>query len=132
MRREFLLPEADLEYLEARGLPWESIKDGGSQWLLVHEFVVPSGYDRDLVTAALLIAPQYPGAKIDMVYFSPALSRADGKAIPALTMQAIGGSSFQRWSRHYNGDTWRLGVDDVGTHLLKVEEWLRREFRVRP
>ena len=133
MRREFILPEEDREYLEKRGLPWETIVENGAQWLLVNEFPVPDGYNQKVVTAALSIHPQYPDVQIDMVYFYPILERSDLKAIPNLTPQALDGKNFQRWSRHLNGDeTWRLGVDGVGTHLLKVTEWLRREFRVRP
>ena len=133
MRREFMLPEEDLQFLETRGLPWETANEGGSQWLLVHDFAIPDGYDHTAVIAALLIHPQYPDVQIDMVYFSPCLERSDHKPIPALSTQTILGLTFQRWSRHLNGDeTWRLGVDGIGTHLLKVTEWLRREFRERP
>jgi hypothetical protein len=134
MRREFTLPEGDREHLEARGRPWEAVVQGSSQWLLVHEFEVPEGYNHERATAALLIPPQYQDAQIDMVYFSPPMARKDGKPIPKADHNVtIGGVVFQRWSRHHNGeDPWRPGVDDVGTYLLRVTEWLRREFRVRP
>lgn len=132
MRRQFQLPESDVEHLESRGLPWDTVLDGGSQWLLVHNFPVPVGYNVLLVTVALLIAPAYPDAQIDMAYFLPHLSRADGKAIPQVSGQAIDGQTYQRWSRHRTAeDPWRVGVDDIGTHLLQVAEWLRRELRLR-
>lgn len=130
MRRAFDLPEGDREYLAARGLPWETIIEG-SQWLLVHECPIVTGYNHETATAALLIAPGYPESQIDMVYFFPELARVDGKPIPALSPQSLDGKTFQRWSRHRNDDPWRPGVDDVSTHLLQVDEWLRREFRVR-
>lgn len=129
-RQQFDLPEGDREHLESRGVPWETLREGGSQWLLVHQLPIPDGYNASVVTAALMIPPSYPDAQIDMVYFHPHLARADGKAVPNLTEQAIDGKTFQRWSRHRAGDDpWRVGVDDVGTHLVLVEEWLRREFR---
>lgn len=130
MRRAFDLPEGDREHLDARGRPWETIIDG-SQWLLLHEYPIVDGYNHSTATAALLIAPMYPETQIDMVYFYPHLTRRDGKAIPALSDHALDGKTFQRWSRHRPDEPWRAGVDDVGTHLLLVDEWLRREFRVR-
>ena len=36
LRQNFRLPQADEEYLNGLGLPWEAIVDGGSQWLLIH------------------------------------------------------------------------------------------------
>ena len=133
MRREFSLAEPDVEYLDSRGLPWESVLAGSTQWLLVHLFPVPAGYNQITVTAALLIPPQYPDAQIDMVYLFPALERSDRKVIPNLAPQTIDGKEYQRWSRHPNADEkWRIGVDSIATHLVKVGEWLRREFRVRP
>lgn len=132
MRRKFELPEGDVEHLESLGLPWETIVDGGSQWLIIQGFRVPSGYNVTTATVALFIAPSYPDVQIDMAYFSPALMRSDGKGIPQISNQPIDGRTFQRWSRHRtDADPWRPGIDNVGTHLVQVNEWLRREFRLR-
>lgn len=133
MRRQFRLPEGDEEGLEARGLPWEAVVEGGSRWLLVHEFPVPAGYNREAATAALRIPPAYPDDQIDMVYFSPALALASGLAVGALTSTAIDGKPYQQWSRHRtSANPWRPGLDDVGTHLLQVESWLARELGRTP
>lgn len=130
MRRQFILPEIDREYLDALGLNWETISDPSGQCLLVHEFPVTEGYNRGNVIAALIIPPGYPDAQIDMVYFYPALSRNDGRTINALTTQQIDGKTFQRWSRHRTGQNpWRPGVDDVSTHLALVEFWLEKELK---
>lgn len=130
-RRQFQLPETDVEHLESLGMPWETIEDG-SQWLIIHKFAVSPGYTVETVIVALLIAPGYPDVQIDMAYFSPALVRTDGKAIPQIADQLIDGKTFQRWSRHRtDADPWRPGIDNVGTHLLQVSEWLRREIRLR-
>jgi hypothetical protein len=130
VRRQFTLPEFDHEHLESRGVAWETLTCDGLQWLLIHKFPIPSGYNVECAMAALQIPPSYPDAQIDMVYFHPQLARVDGRAIPNLTDQPLDGKTFQRWSRHRQGETpWRVGVDDVGTHLLLVEEWLRRELR---
>jgi hypothetical protein len=129
-RRQFLLPSEEREHLDARGLPWETIMDGGQMWLLVHDFPIPSGYNVTQASLALLLVPQYEAAGIDMVYFYPSLQRLDGVGINNLSLQIIEGKEFQRWSRHRSGEApWREGVDGIHTHLSLVEEWLLREFK---
>lgn len=130
LRRQFQMPEADREFLEARGLPWEAITEANIKWLLVHDFPVTNGYDREKVTAALMITAGYPDAQIDMVYFYPPLTRLDNKPIKALANQNIEGKTYQRWSRHRTAQNpWRSGEDDVSTHLAQVEFWLEKELK---
>lgn len=130
MRRQFHLPKADNDFLNACGLEWEAISEGGVQWLLLHGLSVPRGYSQTTVIAAIHIAPGYPDVPLDMVWFYPALARTDGVAIGALSTQMIGGKSFQRWSRHRTAENpWRPGEDDLSTHFLLANEWLEREFR---
>lgn len=129
MRRQFILPQRDREYLDARGLVWETVADAYGQWLLINDFPVPVGYNADKIIAALMIAPGYPDAQIDMVYFYPSLVRADGRAINALAQQQLDGRIFQRWSRHRTAQNpWRPGEDDVSTHFALVEGWLEKEL----
>jgi len=132
LTRKFVLPKHDEDYLNTLELPWETIIDGGSQWLLIRDWRVPNGYTFDTVTVALQIPLSYADTQVDMVYFHPALSRTDAKPIGALSTQAIQGVPFQRWSRHRTGaNPWRAGVDDISSHLTLVDEWLRREFTLR-
>jgi hypothetical protein len=127
--REFVLPEFDRDALDGLGRPWETLMDGGTMWLILHDYEVPLGYNHTVVEAALLIPPSYPDGQIDMVYFYPALHRTDGRPIPALADQPIRGEIWQRWSRHRTGaNPWRPSVDDVASHLILVDDWLRREL----
>ncbi len=131
LRRQFSLPEFDVQHLATTGLDWETLADpSGSRWLLLRNWVVrPSGYNIDRVTVALQIAPGYPDAPVDMAYFHPHLARKDGKSIAALAAQDVDGMSFQRWSRHRTSEApWRPGEDDVSTHLVLVDDWLEREL----
>jgi hypothetical protein len=125
VRREFRLPESDEAYLDGLGIPWETVRDGGSRWLLLHNFPVCAGYTAERATVAIRIDGGYPPGPLDMVWFFPALARIDGVAIQALTPEQIDGKSFQRWSRHYS---WRDEVDDLSTHIRRVEAWLKGEF----
>lgn len=132
MRRDFSLPEQDVEYLDASGYTWEAIRENNLSWVLIHDFNLPSGYNVTNATAALRIDNGYPTSQIDMVYFFPHLHRADGKSINALVMQSIDGKQYQRWSRHRTSNNpWRRELDDISTHLSLVTNWLEREFKLR-
>ncbi|MBK8506151.1 MAG: hypothetical protein IPL46_30510 [Saprospiraceae bacterium] len=131
MRRLFHLPEQDVEYLEVSGLPWETIISNGN-WLLVHNFSIPRGYNEEEASIALRLDPGYPTSQIDMVYFHPHLVRSDGKMIRALAMQQLDGKQWQRWSRHRtHSNPWRPDVDCISTHISLVDYWLNRELQLR-
>jgi hypothetical protein len=128
-RRHFDLSAEDQRFLDEYGLPWETLVDG-PQWVLVHDFPTVAGYNHSRVTAAIRLETGYPNTELNMVYFFPALARADGKAIGAnQATQQIDGKVFQRWSRHRTAQNpWKAGRDNIGTHILLVEDWLAREF----
>lgn len=123
-RRHFRLPEDDEAYLDSLGLRWEAIIDGGVRWVLIHDHPLPDGYTIKTVTVAIRIEGGYPPAALDMMYFLPHLARADGKAVNAISTQAIDGNTYQRWSRHY---AWREGIDCLATHHLHIKDWLDAE-----
>ena len=141
LRRDFDLPEDDLEALNARGLQWEALTthENGARahWVLFHEYPIHPGYvDRaapGTAVASALVAVRvtgYPGGALDMVYVHPPLARADGHQLRNLSDLAIAGRTFQQWSRHYtSANPFRVGVDSLATHLLLVDEWFSREFR---
>lgn len=129
MRRQFDLPEGDADHLAARGLLWEALVEAGVRWLLIHDYPVPAGYNVSKARLALRLEPGYPDTQIDMAYFFPHLARPDGRGVGGLANQSLDGQQYQRWSRHRTGENpWRPGVDDLATHLLLVDDWLRREF----
>lgn len=132
LRRQFRLPAHDEDALDRAGLPWETVIEGQTRWLLVHGRPVPSGYTIDRSSVALDIHPGYPDSQIDMAYFHPDLTPADGRSIKALSKRDIDGKQWQRWSRHRTPQNpWRPGVDDVESHLEQVDHWLRREVDSR-
>ena len=131
MRRHFELPEEDAEFLDSLQLSWETVSDNGN-WILIHDYPLPNGYNLNEASAALRIESGYPNAQIDMVYFYPHLSRCDGKTIGALAFMQFDGKQWQRWSRHRTGaNPWRPELDGVSTHTMLVNHWLSDEFRKR-
>lgn len=132
MRREFLLPEEDMDFLSKYSGEWETIVSSGHQWIIFNDYSVPKGYIVPKVRLALRIDRGYPSSQIDMAYFFPPLARADNKLIGALANQPLDGKVFQRWSRHRTlQNPWRPGLDNLETHLLLVEHWMNREFKIR-
>ncbi len=127
LRREFLLPEDDVAGLNALGYRWETIIASGGSWLLVHDWPIPPGFTATHVTAAIRIVSGYPAAALDMIYLHPPIRRSDGRPIPAVSDCLLDGTTYQQWSRHYTpANPWRIGLDDVVSHLRAAEEWLRR------
>ncbi|MDX8494190.1 multiubiquitin domain-containing protein [Mesorhizobium sp. VK22B] len=128
-KRDFKLLPADEKGLAARELVWETVIEGGHQWLVIQSYPVPMGYNHSAVTMALEVPSSYPAAEIDMFYCSPHLERTNGRPIPQTQANAtIGGTSFQRWSRHRGpASRWKPGLDNVLSHLALVDSALLQE-----
>jgi hypothetical protein len=127
-RKDFTLPEEDIEFLNNLGLHWEALSNAGL-WLIIYDYSIPEGYNTSTVQIALMISPNYPAAEIDMAYFFPILQKNNGKAINAISYQMIDGKSFQRWSRHREPGDWRPGIDNVQTHLTLVDNWVLNDLK---
>ena len=128
MRRDFILPEEDVECLNAMGLNWESIDINGAKWVFFRGFKIRAGYNVELADAAVRLPPLYPDDQIDMVYFFPALSKKSGSGIGALAAVSLENKQYQQWSRHRtSANPWRPGVDNICTHMIQVDSWLERE-----
>lgn len=129
MRRQFQLPEEDTEFLESSPFPWETVIEGKIKRVVIFNFPVLAGYNQKTVDLNVRIEAAYPDTQIDMVYFSPPLTRTDGKPISATASDNFDGKAWQRWSRHRsNRHPWRPGLDNLSTHLALVGEWLRKEL----
>ncbi len=132
-RRDFILLEEDEVYLNNLGLVWEAVNVQGALWIFIHEYSLPEGYNAIKACLGIRMTPGYPTAQLDMIYFYPALSRADGQPIGALSLTQIDGKNFQQWSRHRTEiNPWRNGVDNLSTHVPLADAWLLLEFEKRP
>ena len=128
LRRMFDLPESDLENLSHMQLHWEAVSENNNNRIVICDYPVPMGYNVDKVELNLRIEASYPDSQIDMVYFYPHLEKIDNTSIKALANDNFDGKIWQRWSRHRTGkNPWRPGIDDISTHLLLVDEWLKKE-----
>lgn len=127
--QQFALLTQDEAYLNKQGFKWETRLVETRRWLIIHGYVLPSGYNHRQADIAIEIPSSYPDAELDMFFVHPALSLSDGKGIGQTeSRESIVGKVYQRWSRHLNGATrWNPLTDSVITHLAVVEESLLRE-----
>ena len=132
-RRQFKLAPPDDSFLTEEYPKWESILEGGAQWIVIRSFVLPSGFNVPQADLAIQLVAGYPDAALDMAYFNPDIQRIDGKAIPALSQQQFDARMWQRWSRHRTGaNPWTPGEDNLSTHVSYVKYFLAEEFKKRP
>jgi hypothetical protein len=131
LRYHFELPEDDTEFLDALGLPWETVADGKNQFVIIYGYNnIPDGYNKKNVDLHVRLGSTYPDTQIDMVYFNPPLSRKDGKPIRSTSNQNFDGKTWQQWSRHRTpSNPWRIGIDNLSTHIALVGEWLVQEIK---
>ena len=129
-RRQFSLPQEDMEWLESLGLVYELVAEGGVPRVVIYGWPVPGGYNVAKVDVNVRVDPGYPDTQIDMAYFTPALARRDGRPIGATSDDSFDGKIWQRWSRHRTAaNPWRPGLDGLSTHFALVDDWLARELR---
>lgn len=108
------------------------LKNGKSSWLIFRSISIPDGYNVSKADAAILIPSTYPVGGLDMIYFYPPLSRADGESIGALTNQVIEGKNYQRWSRHRTANNkWNPEIDNIESHVDLMLNCLIEEFKKR-
>ena len=129
-RRDFTLPQEDLDWLCQAPYPFELVAEGGVLRVVLYDFPIPPGYQQPHADLTVRIESGYPDSQIDMVYVYPALQRADGKPIAAISSDNFDGKQWQRWSRHRTqANPWRPGIDNLATHFGLVEYWFAREIK---
>ena len=128
-RRQFSLPEEDIEWLDNTWERYELVAEGGDLRVVLYDFPIPLGYRVRQADVNVRIETGYPDTQIDMVYVHPVLERTDGRSIAAIASDQFDGKQWQRWSRHRTpANPWRPGVDNLATHFGLVEHWFQREL----
>ena len=129
MRRQFQLSEEDEECLAVRSANWEAIVENNTKWVIVPDFAIPEGYNHRSASAALRMPPSYPDDQIDMVYFYPALALTNGRGSASSRLSHLMGSNTS--SGHVTGSltSGGRGIDNICTHMLQVDVWLKNELR---
>lgn len=129
-RVQFSPLPTDRIYLDSLGLRWEAVAENNVQALVFYNWPLPKGYNAHEADVHVRLNNGYPDTQIDMAYFAPALARADNRPIGGLSLCSFDGRQWQQWSRHRTPSSqWRIGEDDLSTHMPLVRDWLEAELR---
>lgn len=121
-----MLPSNDQELLDERAPGHSTQAEGGMVCVLLPNFPLGPGYDRDSSDLLLRLSPGYPDVPPDMWWFDPPVRRRDGGGIAATeAVENYLGRTWQRWSRHLEPGQWRSGIDSLRSFLALVCKELR-------
>ena len=127
------LPGPDIAYLNERGVAHEIATESGMICVVLPEWPLPSGFDRNAADLLIRLHPGYPDVAPDMWWFCPAVHLADGTALPATSVFEMHfGRRWQRWSRHFNSGQWQSGVDGLASFLALIRQDLERSVLRHP
>lgn len=122
------LPACDALYLSERASQHTVASESGMICLVLPNFPLPPGFDRQQADLLLRLSPGYPDIPPDMWWFDPSVKLASGTTLPATEVRETHlGRTWQRWSRHFSQGQWRSGVDCLETFLALIQRELRRE-----
>ena len=121
------LPPVDMAFLNERGIVHEIIPADGMTCVVLPEWPLPAGLDREVSDLLIRLHPGYPDVQPDMWWFAPAVHLADGRELPQTNViETYFGRSWQRWSRHFNGGQWKPGIDGLESYLALIRHELLR------
>jgi len=127
------LPQPDIEFLDARGLPYTVTEEANMTCVVLPNYALPAGCNVTHADLLIRLSPGFPDIPPDMWWFSPAVIRDDGQQIPCTEhVEAHLGRTWQRWSRHLTQGQWRSGTDDVQTYLAMIARELKRAMAKEP
>jgi hypothetical protein len=122
-----MLLEEDASYLEQKDLAFTAAEESGHICVVIHDYPLPPGFDRDSTDVLVRLPAGYPDAAPDMFWCDPPVHRADGSFAPASEqMEQHVGRTWQRFSRHLSPGTWHPGTDRLASFLALIAEDLRR------
>lgn len=122
-----MITDADKRLLDELGLSWSLVPEGGWLSLTILGWPLPAGLAPTVADLLIRIPPGYPDMPLDMWYFSPDVTRTDGREIEQTQVREdYGGKSWQRWSRHLAPGDWRPGTDDLRSYLARLRGELRK------
>lgn len=128
-RVQFKLLPGDLAFVNSLQLRWEAVLDGKVMCVIIYGWPLPPGYNVVVADVHVPMTQGYPDTQIDMAHFAPALARRDGRSINRVSSMSFDGREWQQWSRHRTANSpWRIGEDDLSSHMGYVFAWLEAEL----
>jgi len=128
-----LLLEDDYVKLTSRSIMFEESEP--NRYFIFLSYILLEGlFSSANCDVLVVIPPNYNQGGNDMFWTHPALTRRDGRAIPAANVSGGGdnrnwqGKEYCRWSRHWNPPSpavWRPGKDDIISIYRRIDWALR-------
>jgi hypothetical protein len=121
-----LLPELDREFLQKKGYSHNVTQVAGELHVIIHDYEFPSAYMPRIADLLVILPAGYPNANPDMYWTFPDVKLANGQwPLNSEHHQTYGSRSWQRWSRHFQGQ-WRPGIDTLRTYMAAVRKELAK------
>lgn len=123
------LLEDDEQYLKDKGYTYETYpQSDGSVFLVIKDYPIPANLSPNKADILVKIPRLYPQSQMDMFWVRPAVRLANNNQYPnaADVFEDNLGLSWQRFSRHYNTNPWRPGVDSLISHLIYLQRCLEK------
>lgn len=121
------LPEVDRDYLESKQYDHVVEKVGDAVHLIIRGFELPEAYLPRRADLLLILPAGYPNSSPDMFWTHPDIKLTNGAWPQAAEVhETYGDRSWQRWSRHFNGGSWRPGIDTICTFLAAIRRELSK------
>jgi hypothetical protein len=125
-----MLPERDDAYLRDLGFDFDVTVDGGVLCTVIHNFVLPEGYEPRVTDLLLRLPAGFPDAAPDMFWCDPPIGVLRTGTYPqaADQMETYLDRTWQRFSRHLAPGMWRPGTDDLRSFLTLIGAELARSL----
>ena len=121
------IPELDIAFLKERDIEYAVSVESGMTCVVISRWRLPKGFNRTETDLLVRLSPGYPDLAPDMWWFDPEVLRADGQQLPATSVyETYLGRRWQRWSRHFNGNQWKAGIDCLESYLALIRQDLKR------
>jgi hypothetical protein len=122
MDKKFV-PLKDRAYMESKGFQYREINDGARNGLIIDNFPINEGKFNVKESTLLIILPNgYSDVPPDMFYFNPELKLTSTNNYPAAAdvFENYFDIKWQRWSRHFDKNHWRSGIDGIESYIQRV------------
>lgn len=121
------LPQAEIDYLTARGLPFTVSEEANMTCVVLHDFALPVGCTQLRSDLLLRLNVGFPDVPPDMWWFDPPVQANDGRTIEATqAVERHVGRDWQRWSRHFIGGQWQSGTDSLESFIALIQREVTR------
>lgn len=121
------LPDVEVSFLSNLDTVHETQVEGGMTCVVLHDWVLPPGFNRSSSDLLVRLPVGYPDTAPDMWWFSPPVLTEAGESLPNTeSVEHYLGRDWQRWSRHFSSGQWQSGVDGLESYLALIRQDLER------